>query len=73
MGKAQGPYFGDFGSLLGSLLETILDTFRVPFLHRFSKDFGGSPEVNIHLGVGAIWWVAGVLIASITLANQLVC
>ena len=32
---AFGAHFDDFGSLLGSLLETILDTFWVPFLHRF--------------------------------------
>ena len=32
---AFGAHFDDFGSLLGSLLETILVTFGVPFLHRF--------------------------------------
>ena len=53
-GRASGPHFDDFGPLLGSLLETILVTFGVPFLHRFSKDFGGSPEVNIQVGVVAI-------------------
>ena len=33
--KAFGPHFNDFCSLLGSLLETILLTFGVQFLHRF--------------------------------------
>ena len=42
-----GTHFYDFGSLLGSLLETIFVTFWVPFLHRFldppktSKKGGG--------------------------------
>ena len=30
-----GAHFGDVGLLLESLLETILLTFWVPFLHRF--------------------------------------
>ena len=34
-GRAPGPHFGDFGLLLGSLLESILGTFGVPILHRF--------------------------------------
>ena len=63
----------DFGSLLGSLLEAILATFGVSFLHRFLKDFQGSPKVNIHLGWKAIWVVSWVLIASTTKANQLLC
>ena len=33
--SALGVHFDDFGSLLGSLLETILVTFGIPFLHRF--------------------------------------
>ena len=33
--RALGAHFCDFDSLLGSLLETILVTFGVPFLHRF--------------------------------------
>ena len=53
-------YFGDFDFLLGSFLETILDTFRVPFLHRFSKDFQHPPKVNIHLGLKVIWVVSWV-------------
>ena len=46
-GMAFGAHFGDFGSLLGFLLETMLVTFGVPFLHRFldpqktSKNGGG--------------------------------
>ena len=32
---AFGAHYDDFGSLLGSLLETILITFGVPFLYRF--------------------------------------
>ena len=32
---AFGAHYDDFGSLSGSLLETILVTFWVPFLHRF--------------------------------------
>ena len=46
-GMAVGTHFDDFGSLLGSLLDTILITFWVPFLHRFldplktSKNGGG--------------------------------
>ena len=55
-----GAHFGDFGSLLGSLLETILVTFGVPFLDRFSEDFRGSPKVKVRLEVVAIWGVAGV-------------
>ena len=35
-----------FWLTLGSLLETILVTFGVPFLHRFSEDFWGSPKVR---------------------------
>ena len=34
-GMPVGGHFGDFGSLLGSLLETILVTCWVPFLHCF--------------------------------------
>ena len=47
-GRALGAHFGDFGSLLGSLLDTISITFWVPFLHRFldsqktSKNGGGA-------------------------------
>ncbi len=32
---AFGAHYDDFGLLLGSLLETILVTFWVPFLYRF--------------------------------------
>ncbi len=59
-GKAPGPHFGDLGSLLGSVLETILGTFGVPFLHRFSEGFWDSPKVKAGLEVGAIWVVSGV-------------
>ena len=55
-----GAYFGDFGSLLGFLLETILVTFGVPFLDRFSEDFRGSPKVRVRLEVVAIYVVSGV-------------
>ena len=50
-GMAFGAHFHDFGSLLGSLLETMLVTFGVPFLHRFfdplktSKNGGGALAV----------------------------
>ncbi len=37
---AFGAHFDDFGSLLGSLLETILGPFGVPF---FASIFGGFP------------------------------
>ena len=53
-------FFHDFGSLLGSLLETILVTFGVPFLHRFSEGLQDSPKVKVRLEVVAIWAVAGV-------------
>ena len=33
---AFGAHFDDFDSLLGSLLETIVVTFWVPFLYQFS-------------------------------------
>ena len=33
--SALGTHFDDFGSLLGSLLETIWVTFGVPFSQRF--------------------------------------
>ena len=32
-GMVFGAHFDDFGSLLGSLLETIFAAFRVHFLH----------------------------------------
>ena len=60
MGRASGPYFGDFGLLLGVLLETILVTLGVPFLDRFSEGFQDSPQVKDRLEVGAIWSVSGV-------------
>ena len=41
-GRASGPHFDDFGSLLGFLLDTILVTFGVPFLDRFSEGFQDS-------------------------------
>ena len=72
-GKAPGPHFGDLGSLLGSVLETILGTFGVPFSHRFSEDFRGSPNVKGGLELEVIYVVSGVLLASTTVANQLVC
>ena len=57
---AFGAHFGDFGSLLGSLLETILVTFGVPFLDRFSEDFRGSPKVKGGLEWKVIYVVSGV-------------
>ena len=59
-GKALGTPFGDLGSLLGSLLETILGTFGVPFLHRFSEGFQDSPKVRGGLEWRVIWVVSGV-------------
>ena len=50
----------DFGPLLGSLLETILVTFGVPFLDRFSEGFQDAPKVKGGLEVGAIYVVSGV-------------
>jgi len=72
-GKAPGPHFGDLGSLLGSVLETILGTFGVPFLRRFLEGFQGLPESRVGPGWKVIWSVSGVLLASTTVANQLVC
>ena len=46
---AFGAHLGDFGSLLGSLLETILVTLGVQFLDRFSKVFQDSPKVKVGL------------------------
>ena len=50
--EGPGPHSGDFGPLLGCLLETILVTFGVPFLDRFSEDFRSSPKVRVGLEVG---------------------
>ena len=62
---AFGTHFDDFGSLLGSLLETILLTFWVPFLHRFSEGFQDSPKVRVRLELGAIYVVSGVQLTSL--------
>ena len=51
----HGPHFCDFGPLLGSLLETILVTFGVPFLHRFSKVFQGQSRAGGGGDLGGIW------------------
>ena len=59
-GRAAGPHFDDFGPLLGSLLEPILVTFGVPFLHRFSQGFQDSPKVKAGLEVRVIYVVSGV-------------
>ena len=58
-GKAPGPHFDDLGSLLGFLLETILGTFGVLFLHRFSEGVQDSPKVKVGLEVKAIRWYLG--------------
>ena len=65
---------------MGSLLETILVTLGVPFLHRFSEDFQDSPKVRAGLEWVVIWGVAGVQkqvyinkISRSTDGNQLTC
>ena len=49
-----------FWGFLGSLLETILGTFGVPFLHRFLEGFQDPPKVKAPRKVVLIWWVSGV-------------
>ena len=34
-GMVFGGHFGDFDSLLGSILENILGTFGIPFVYQF--------------------------------------
>ena len=68
---AFGAHFGDFGSLLGSLLETILVTLGVPFLHRFSEGFQDSPKVRVRLEWVVIWAVSGVQLTSLQKQNSL--
>ena len=63
-GKASGTHFDDLGSLLGSVLETILGTFGVPFLHRFSEGFRDSPKVRDPRKWRLIWVVSGVQLNS---------
>ena len=77
---ASGPRFGDLGSLLGPLLETILVTFGVFFSHQFPEGFRGSPKVKAGLEWVLIWGVAGVQkqvyinkISRSTDGNQLTC
>ena len=53
-GMVFGTHFCDFVSLLGFLLETILVTFWVPFLHRFldppkTSKKGGGPNTVLPL------------------------
>ena len=57
---AFGVHFSDFGSLLGSVLETIFVTFGVPFLHRFSGGLQDSPQVKRRLEWKVIYVVSGV-------------
>ena len=66
--------------LLGSLLETILGTFGVPFLDRFSEGFQDSPKVKVGLEWRVIYVVPGVQkqvyinkISRSTDGNQLTC
>ena len=47
-----GAHVGDFGSLLGFLLETILVTFWVPFLHRFLDTLERSKKKGVLGKVG---------------------
>ena len=57
---ALAAHFDDFGSLLGSLLETILVTFGAPFFRRFLEGSQDSPKVRVGLEEVLIWGVAGV-------------
>ena len=50
--------FGDFGLLLVSLLETILVTFGLPFLHKFSEGFQGPLKSQVRRKwVGFSWYL----------------
>ena len=51
----MGTHFDDFGSLLGSVLETILGTFGIPFLHRFVGPVW-HPKSGGNLTVVGPWW-----------------
>ena len=61
LGGLRDHIFFDFGTFFGSLLDAILGTFRVPFLHRFSEGFQDSPKVKERRGWVVIWSVAGAL------------
>ena len=49
LGRAFGPHFDDFGSLLGCLLETMLGAFGALFWHRVSAGVQGPQKSNVEL------------------------